>query len=182
MSNLDEDASSDGSPVESSTQQSNPDPPDIENNTVGANTEGDCQPPAAVEVATPTKTLPEQSGMVPTSETPQAISPTTPKTPKTPMTQEGTRYRALFGELKKRYKEQQGVMLQLKKEKDEDEKEKKSLRELVAAFKSQNENILQRCSEMKKQQENGVKLTGRLSEEDFKTKSKSKKQKQRKKK
>ena len=91
MSNLDEVASSDDSPVETSTQQSNPDPLDLENNTVGANTEGDCPPPAAVEVATPTKTLPEQSEMVPTSETPQASSSTTSKTPKTPMTQEGTR-------------------------------------------------------------------------------------------
>ena len=139
MSNLDEGASSDGSPVESSTKQSNP--PDLENNTGGANTEGDCQPPAAVEVATPTKTLPEHSGMVPTSETPQTISPTTPKTPKTPMTQEGTRYRALFGELKKRYKEQQGLMLQLKKEKDEDEKEQKSLGVGSCVQKSKRESL-----------------------------------------
>ena len=58
---------------------------------------------------------------------------------------------------------------------EKDENEKKELRDLVAAFKRQNKHLVQQCSELKEEKQREVKLTRKLSGEDFKTKSKSKK-------
>ena len=136
------------------------------NNTV-MNEGVETLPPAAVDVTTPAKKIPEQ----PVSP----AAPNTPITPKTPMTQEGVRYRTLFGQLKKRYKELQEELVQLISVQEKDEAEKKELRDLVAAFKRQNEHLVHQCSELKAEKQSEVKLTRRISEEDFKTKSKSKK-------
>ena len=177
MSTLEENEKADCSPAGLATQVNDGESSFIENNSASEHHGREKSPPAAVEVRTPIKPLQDLSGTQPIVVS-EAKSPTTPTTPKTPMTQDGSRsYRALFGELKKRYKEQQGVNIQLRSEIDKSERECNELRNLVAAFKSQNEHLLQQCSDMKSQQEREVKLTRRLSEDDFKTKSKSKKAK-----
>ena len=147
------------------------------NNTSVKDDGADNQPPPAVDVTTPTKGSPTPPVRILTREKSSPVAPPTPSTPKTPMTQEGIRYKTLFEELKMRYRTKQEEIKQLKEERGKSEKETNELRDLVAAFKKQNERLVQQCGDLTVQKQSEVKLTRRLSEEDFKTRSKSKKAK-----
>ena len=147
------------------------------NNTSVKDDGADNQPPPAVDVTTPTKHTPTPPVRILSREKSSPVAPPTPSTPKTPMTQEGIRYKTLFEELKMRYRTKQEEIKQLKDERGKSEKETNELRDLVAAFKKQNERLVQQYGELTVQKQSEVKLTRRLSEDDFKTRSKSKKAK-----
>ena len=124
------------------------------NNTSVKDDGADNQPPPAVDVTTPTKHTPTPPVRILSREKSSPVAPPTPSTPKTPMTQEGIRYKTLFEELKMRYRTKQEEIKQLKDERGKSEKETNELRDLVAAFKKQNERLVQQCGELTVQKDN----------------------------
>ena len=164
-----------------------------DNNNVLDVGKGDGTPSPAIITRTTTRIKGRQSiEEHPDDTAKKSLSPKIPKSPASPESKK------VYGELKKRYLMQQQQINEMKKERDDlngkvskyaaerdtwrekfetEEKEKEDLRELVTAFRTQNKHLLAQCTELKGQKQAEIRLTRRISDEEFKIKSKSKKAK-----
>ena len=163
---------------------------DSDNKEIVAESEIDSISPPVVDTATPTKNGTNSDGNHPDATSRRkSLSPKIPRSPATPES------KRIFNELKTRYLIQQQQLKAMKQEREDLEgkaskyaaesdswrekfetevKEKEDLRDLVAAFKTQNERLVSQCAELKAHKQAEIRLTRQKSDKEFKIKSKSK--------